>query len=226
MFKHMKPTQIPVLCALIRFYADAEMHDKACDVYEWFVNQQGCQPVRGQRTLLDARTERCLMNSLMKAGREAVAKNILDASPSNVAKHIAMIRDCAGKGNLDGAMSVFRTLEKSGSELTHSMYNAVLDACVETHDLQRAELWMKKMKNEQVIDVISYNTLVKAHVRAENFDKARALMEEMKAACLEPNNVTFNELINGMVKSPNVQKAQVWEAVAEMKACGIMPNRE
>merc|ERR1719171_2045540 len=190
------------------------------------MKQQGSQQMRGQRTLLDARTERCLMNSLMKAGRESVAKDILDASPFNVAKHIAMIRDCAGKGNLDGAMSVFRTLEKSGSELTHSMYNAVLDACVESRDLERAELWMKKMKNSRVVDVISYNTLVKAQVRAENFDKARALMEEMKAAGLEPNNVTFNELINGMVKSPEVRKAQVWEAVAEMKACGIMPNRE
>merc|ERR1719171_111292 len=225
MFKHMKPTQIPVLCALIRFYAEADMRDKACDVYGWFMKQQGSQQMRGQRTLLDARTERCLMNSLMKAGRESIAKDILDAAPTNVAKHIAMIRDCADKGNLDGAMSVFRTLEKSGAELTHSMYNAVLDACVESRDLERAELWMKKMKNSRVVDVISYNTLVKAQVRAENFDKARALMEEMRAAGMEPNNVTFNELINGMVNSSDIRKKEVWEVVDEMKACGIKPNR-
>lgn len=224
LFKHMKPTQVPTLCALIRFYADAELHDKACDVYEWFLKHSN-QPMRGQRTLLDARTECCLMNSLMKAGRESTAKNILDAAPANVAKHIAMIRDCADKKNLDGAMSVFRTLEKSGAELTQSMYNSVLDACVVCGDLACAELWMRKMRNLKVTDVISYNTLLKAQVRAENFDKARALMEEMRAAGMEPNNVTFNELINGMVKSSDIRKKEVWEVVNEMKACGIKPNR-
>merc|ERR1719421_2501895 len=109
------------------------------------------------------------MNSLMKAGRENVAKNILDGSLANVAKHIAMIRDCAEKGNLDGATSVFRTLEKSGAELTQSMYNAVLDACVVCGDVPRAEMWGQKMRSLKVIDMISYNTLAKAQVSVENF---------------------------------------------------------
>merc|ERR1712139_279513 len=113
------------------------------------------------------------MNSLLKCGRESVANNIINSAPSNVAKHIAMIRECAEKRNLEGAVSVFRTLEASGAELTPSMYNAVLDACVECGDMRRAELWMQKMKAANVTDVVSYNTLVKALVRTENFVKAR-----------------------------------------------------
>merc|ERR1719498_2226484 len=102
------------------------------------------------RCLLDTRTERALMNSLTKCGRDSMAKGILDAAPANVAKHINMIRDCASKKNLEGAISVFNTLKNGGAELTRSMYNAVLDACVECQDLERATKWMHEMKENKL----------------------------------------------------------------------------
>jgi hypothetical protein len=34
LYIHMKPQQLPVLSAFIRFYAEAEQYEKACDVYE------------------------------------------------------------------------------------------------------------------------------------------------------------------------------------------------
>jgi len=165
------------------------------------------------------------MNSLLKCGRESIAKGILDESPANVAKHIAMIRDCASKKNLEGCISVFKTLKDSGGEVTRSMYNAVLDACVECDDLNRAELWMESMKKDCVTDVVSYNTIVKAQVRAGNFTKARSIMDEMAKQNLAPNHVTYNELINGMIRSPTCHKEKVWEIVNEMKNRGIQPNR-
>lgn len=222
-FEVMKPNQMPVLCALMRYYSDAGLHEKACNIYEWHLKQPGFQSMN--RSLLDARTERCIMNSLLKCGRESIAKGILDAAPANVAKHIAMIRDCASKKNLEGSMSVFQTLKDSGVEVTRSMYNAVLDACVECGDLHRAEQWMASMRKEGVIDVVSYNTIVKAQVRAGNFSQARVLMEEMMKQDLAPNHVTYNELINGMVRSASVRKDKVWEVVDEMKSHGITPNR-
>merc|ERR1719311_1783248 len=160
---------MPVICALIRYYSDAGLHEKACEVYEKHM-EQGSKSLG--RSLLDARTERALMNSLTKCGRDSMAKGILDAAPANVAKHINMIRDCASKKNLEGAISVFTTLENSGADLTRSMYNAVLDACVECGDLRRADDWMQQMKTNKVTDVVSFNTMVKALVRSEQFAKA------------------------------------------------------
>jgi pentatricopeptide repeat protein len=223
LFENMKTNQMPVLSALLRYYSEAGLHEKACNIYEWHLKQPGFQGMN--RSLLDGRTERCLMNSLLKCGRESIAKGVLDAAPPNVARHIAMIRDCASKKNLEGSMSVFQTLKDSGVEVTRSMYNAVLDACVECGDLRRAEKWMEDMKKEKVTDVVSYNTLVKAMVRSENFTKARTVMEEMVKEDLAPNLVTFNELINGMVRCPSIRKDKVWEVVDEMKTLGINPNR-
>jgi len=164
------------------------------------------------------------MNSLMKCGKESMAKGILDVAPANVAKHINMIRDCASKRNLEGAISVFTTLKNSGADLTRSMYNAVLDACVECGDLRRADEWMQQMKKNQVTDIVSYNTMVKASVRSDNFPKARGLMLEMKKDGFEPNHVTYNEMINGLVRTGG-RKQEAWKLVDEMKAQAITPNR-
>jgi len=223
LLEHTKPGQMPVICALIRYYAEASLHEKACNVYEKHLQEQGSKAM--SRSLLDARTERALMNSLTKCGRDSMAKGILDAAPANVAKHINMIRDCASKKNLEGAISVFTTLENSGADLTRSMYNAVLDACVECGDLRRADDWMQQMKTKKVTDVVSFNTMVKALVRSEQFAKARTLMTEMTKEAVPPNHVTYNELINGMARSAHTRKQDIWNVVDEMKATGITPNR-
>jgi len=222
LLEHTKPGQMSVICALIRYYSDAGLHEKACQVYEMHLQEPGSKSMN--RSLVDARTERVLMNSLMKCGKQSMAKGILDAAPANVAKHINMIRDCASKRNLEGAISVFTTLKNSGAELTRSMYNAVLDACVECGDLRRADDWMEQMKKDQVTDIVSYNTMVKASVRSDNFAKARAIMLEMKKEEFEPNHVTYNEMINGLVRTGG-RKQEAWKLVDDMKAQGTTPNR-
>jgi len=233
LYAYMQPLKqrIPVLSsAFIRFYAATEQHSKACDVYEQqqqlmsgkIPGSQGLQ----QAVCLDARLERSLMNAAMRCGREDLAKNFLDASPADVAKHITMIRNCAASGNLAGAMKVFETLKNSGTEVNAVVYNTVLDACVECRDLKAAEAWMAETKNVGLIDVVSYNTLIKAHLQSENFTKARALVEEMRKEGLQPNRITFNELVNGLVmKGSSAQRAEIWSLVREMKAAGVKPNQ-
>merc|ERR1719271_342112 len=79
-------------------------------------------------------------------------------------------------------------------------------------------------------DVVSYNTLIKPHLQSGNFSKARALMDEMKREGLQPNRVTFNELLNAMVGnkghgSHDGGRPQIWEIVDEMKSADVKPNQ-
>merc|ERR1711881_191903 len=136
---------------------------------------------QGHRSLhLDARMERSLMNAALKCGRTHLAQNLLSSSPSDVAKHITMIRNCAAEKNLKGAVGVFESLEQSGVDLNSVIYNTVLDACVECRDLKAAESWMEQTKKAGMLDVVSFNTLIKAHLQNRNFNKARSLVEEIK----------------------------------------------
>jgi len=68
--------------------------------------------------------------------------------------------------------------------------------------------------------------LIKAYLQTENFAKARALMEEMRKEGLQPNRVTFNELINGMVTSNTQSHShEIWATIKEMQTLGVNPNQ-
>merc|ERR1719281_180162 len=129
-----------------------------------------------------------------------------------------MIRNHAAEGDLQGAKRVFESLLSSGVDMNSVIYNTVLDAAVECRDLRAAEAWMERMKNATMTDVVSFNTLIKAHLQSGNFDKARSLMEEMKKEGLQPNRVTYNELINAMVtKYGDGRRKHMWDIVEEMR---------
>jgi len=166
------------------------------------------------------------MNAAIKCNRSHLANTLLSSTPSDIAKHITMIRKCAAEHDLKGAVSVFQSLEQSGVDLNPVIYNTVLDACVECRDLQAAEKWMEQMKKAAMTDVVSFNTLIKSHLQHNNFDKVRRLMEEMKKAGLQPNRVTFNEMMNAVaVKGGYQGRKQMWDIVDEMKEAEVKPNQ-
>merc|ERR1719265_643290 len=105
---------------------------------------------------------------------------------------------------------------------------------------------MAKTVDAEIADVVSYNTLLKAHLLKGNFQRAKLVVEDMKKADIKPNRVTFNELLNAVVRSKNPEHQrhsgfdmqtppglakgddqkgwQIWELVDEMKASGVKPN--
>jgi len=217
---------LSMLAAFIRFHSEVENYAKVCDMYE-----KDAAPLREKaaaegRSILDSRMERCVMNAALKCGRNKLAQSLLSDNPSDVAKHITMIRSCAVEQNLDGAMNVFESLKKSGAELNSVVYNTVLDACVECSKLGKAEAWMEQMKKDGMSDVVSYNTLIKAHLQAGHMSKAKSLVDEMRVAQLQPNCITFNEIVNATVSSPDRRvRAEVWKVIQEMHAAGVKPNQ-
>merc|ERR1719453_1438387 len=83
---------------------------------------------------------------------------------------------------------------------------------------------MEQMKQAGFVDVVTYNTLMKAHLMNHDLGKARSIVREMKQAGMQPNRVTFNELINAVVTDGGA-KADIWEVVREMKEMGMPPNQ-
>jgi len=96
---------------------------------------------------------------------------------------------------------------------------------VECRDLKKAEAWMETTKAAGMLDVVSFNTMIKAHLQTGNFDKARSLMSEMAKQGLQPNRVTFNELINALVSKGSESRRMMWEIVDEMKVADVKPNQ-
>merc|ERR1719375_1519878 len=216
-YEHLKEKKLNVTSALVRFYAEHEEYDKACVIYEKEL---------ASSAFLDPRLERSIMNAALQSGRSQLAKSLLGVSSSDLAKYITMIRNCAAEKNLAGAKAVFESAKQSEVEMNSVIYNTVLDTCVACQDIKAAEDWMEYAKQDGMTDVVSFNTLIKAHLQLGNFAKVKTLIEEMKKEGLQPNEVTYNELINAMImKGDERSRADVWGVVAEMQDANVKPNQ-
>merc|ERR1719333_1961495 len=140
----------------------------------------------------------------------------------DISKHVAMMRARSKENDLEGAMQVFRKLQASGVQLTALAYNALLDACVQCSKVNVALQHFKEMKDLGLVDVVSYNTLLKAYLKQGQVVKARKLLTEMSECGIQANQVTYNEMLNALVAVKD--RHEMWGLVREMNAIGMRPN--
>merc|ERR1719486_1293312 len=140
----------------------------------------------------------------------------------DISKHVAMMRARSKEYDLEGAMQVFRKLQSSGVQLTALAYNALLDSCVQCGKVHVALQHFKEMQDLGLVDVVSYNTLLKAYLKQGQIVKARKLLKEMAASNIQANQVTYNEMLNALVSTKD--RKEMWALVREMNAIGMKPN--
>merc|ERR1719421_2477095 len=140
----------------------------------------------------------------------------------DVAKHVALIRAKSKENDLDGATQVFRNLQASGAPMTPLVYNALLDSCVQCGKVGAALQHFQEMKAQGLVDVVSYNTLLKAYLRNNQIAKARGLLDEMHSVGIPANQVTYNEMLNALVSVKD--RKGMWGLVSDMDAQGMRPN--
>merc|ERR1719243_62338 len=140
----------------------------------------------------------------------------------DISKHVAMMRARSKENDLEGAMQVFRKLQSSGVQLTSLAYNALLDACVQCGKVHVALQHFKEMQDLGLVDVVSYNTLLKAYLKQGQIVKARKLLGEMAENNIQANQVTYNEMLNALVAVKD--RHEMWGLVREMNAIGMRPN--
>merc|ERR1719247_4055931 len=140
----------------------------------------------------------------------------------DISKHVAMMRARSKENDLEGAMQVFRKLQSSGVQLNALAYNALLDACVQCGKVNVALQHFKEMKDLGLVDVVSYNTLLKAYLKQGQILKARKLLSEMAESDIQANQVTYNEMLNALVTTKD--RKEMWALVREMNSIGMRPN--
>merc|ERR1719298_288858 len=140
----------------------------------------------------------------------------------DISKHVAMMRARSKEQDLEGAMQVFQKLQSSGVQLTALVYNALLDSCVQCGKVNVALQHFNEMKTLGFVDVVSYNTLLKAYLKIGQISKARTLLAEMSENNIQSNQVTYNEMLNALVSVKD--RKEMWALVREMNAIGMKPN--
>jgi len=130
---------------------------------------------------------------------------------------IAMLKRYGLQHKLKDARTVFEAC----TDLTTGLSNAFLEACVECCETAAAKDTIERASTLGIADTVSYNTLLKAHLRAGDFKGARATMSSMRSIGMPPNCVTYNELLDASFSS---KSGAGWAVLDEMQDAGIQPN--
>merc|ERR1719330_2042589 len=153
---------------------------------------------------------------------QAAAHGTLGGSNGELKRHATMIKAYARDCNFASAEKLFKGLQASGISLNPLIYNCFLDACVQCGDLDRAASHFAEMKEQGFIDVVGYNTMIKARLAQGQFDEARALVKEMSGCGLRANKATYNELLHARVLAKD--RRGMWGIIDEMHEAGVRAN--
>jgi leucine-rich PPR motif-containing protein len=79
------------------------------------------------------------------------------------------------------------------------------------------------MQQKKCIDIIAHNTLLKGYCSSGDLQGASNLIKEMQEAGFQPNDVSYNCLINAAVRKGDFK--EVWKQIDIMKSSGVAVDR-
>ncbi|CAK0850343.1 unnamed protein product [Prorocentrum cordatum] len=135
----------------------------------------------------------------------------------DTATRVVILKRLGSDGRLEEMLGVL----ESCATKPGCLYNAVIDAFVGVKDMKTAQRLAAEALQAGVADVITSNTIIKAHLHNGSVSEARTALAEMRAMGLEPNVVTYNEFLDAAVGSTG---GLPWAIIDEMLECGLKPN--
>jgi len=174
------------------------------------------------RTLCDA-----LLGQCKDAGNREAAKLVLQRAKfscpdEEVVRQAKYISSSGKAGSFKEALDAFNTVKESGGQLTPFIYNCLMDACIQCLRLETALAYFAEAKAQGLVDVVSYNTIMKGYLADGNDKAACNLLSEMKQMGIDANRVTYNGLLCAMAQRGNYPA--IWRLVEEMQRAGIQSS--
>lgn len=164
----------------------------------------------------DAAAQRLVADAALHSGKTDILAQLL-AGTNETSKLVPLLKSFVVDGKLSNALAIFDACPEKST----CLYNAMIDVCIDCKSVTNAQRLMLVAIDNGVADVVTYNTMLKAHLALGNVPEAHKTIEAMRANKLQPNCVTFNELLDAKIKT-SVKDA--WSLVDEMQACGVKPN--
>jgi len=122
-------------------------------------------------------------------------------SPS-MRTYMTVLRVYGKKKDWQGAASLLEAMNEAGNPPDNLVLNSVLGLCVSGGQVELAERLMGTFK--EVADVISCNILIKGFAQQADFQRADAVLRTMLSQGPAPNIITFNTVMDCVVRSLQV----------------------
>jgi len=142
--------------------------------------------------------------------------------------YIPLFRSLSRKKDYESAVNDLRNVMKTNVEVENIGFNTVLSICVHAPDVSLIETMISEMRayekerNVEVVDIVSYNTLMKAAAKGKDVAKCFSVLAEIQKMKLEPDDVTFSTLLDICINEEELQLASV--ALQQLCNSGVKMN--
>jgi len=176
----------------------------------------------------------CLINAALESGTPERATSMLSRykeSGIDARDYILLFRTYVATNDVASAEANFREL---GENMTPLMLNLVLLVSINAKDPDRALALLHEARSfqehsdkmghdsaqEPIVDVVSYNTVIKGFAQASKMKQCFDCFHEMRAQGLAPDDVTFGTLLDMCIADNDMNAAN---EVIELLVCGDRP---
>jgi pentatricopeptide repeat protein len=174
----------------------------------------------------------CLSLAAAESGNIELAREFVTMSQKNFQltsrDYIPLFRALGRKKDYEAAAVDLRNVMKSNVVVENIGFNTVLSICVHAPDLTLIQTLMEEMRvyekemNVEIIDIVSYNTLMKAAAKQRDVAKCFSVLAEITKLQLEPDDVTFSTLLDICINEEELQLASV--ALQQLCESGVKMN--
>jgi len=131
-------------------------------------------------------------------------------------------------GKWDDAVQTLREMLEKKLEVDPVCLNTVISACVDAgeHDevdrVAREVIEHQKASGVVIMDIVSYNTRLKAAARSRDIRKCFSILDEINSAKLAADDVTFSTLLDVCIDEDDHEMAAL--ALEQMSESGVTMN--
>lgn len=131
---------------------------------------------------------------------------------------------CINENQVERGAEVFDGMARDGCQMNTVLFTTLLKGLARAGQVDEAMRVYDKMRKEQSItpDLITFSILIKANCDAGRMEAALQLLTSMLDFGLQPDEVIFNNLFGGCVKSNNAALAK--RLYGDMVASNVMPS--
>lgn len=217
--KDPKVTQEPFLSTLIRSYGIARMFDKARSTYEQMDELGTPRSSLSFNALLTACINSRLCDRVPQLFDEI--PNKYGVSPDKISYGILIKSYCEARSP-DLAIERLNEMEEKGIEITPITFTAILHSLYKSGRIDEAEkAWEDMAKRGISPDVGAYNVKL-MNIHGGDPDGVKALIEEMRAAGVEPDTISYNYLMICYCRNGMLDEAE--KVYQDLERNGCKPN--
>jgi pentatricopeptide repeat protein len=174
-------------------------------------------------------TYSCLVHFAADVGQpdrafEFFEKLRLLSTPS-IRAYMTVLRLYSQQSDWSGALTTYRDMQSRLSAVDNLAFNIVLSVGVSADKVSEAEaLLLEGEKGELKPDLVGYNTVVKGYGRRSDVKSVRRVLVRACEAGHTPNAITYNTLLDALVRS-HTASTEVVRALDEMRNAGHTPDK-